>query len=126
MKTFGPGADQNRPDLIMVDRVRKMVRIKSSQMLESGRPIIAGSFSNWEAREMIPIVEFCEAIDSNKPDPISILKKQGRIREDAETEADLKTEKERAHLDRVKEQIKQEYKLKWKNCIIKSLKYKRA
>ena len=49
--------------------MRKLVRTKPSQ-LTTGRPIIAGSFSNWEAKEMIPIVDYCEAIDSNKPDPL--------------------------------------------------------
>jgi len=37
--------------------------------------MIAGSFSNWEAREMIPLTQFCETMDSNKPDPLTILKK---------------------------------------------------
>lgn len=29
-------------------------------------PLIAGSFTNWEVKEMTPLVAFCEAIDSNK------------------------------------------------------------
>ena len=74
---------------------------------------------------MIPIVEYCEAIDANKPDPLQVLKKQGRIKDEIEREEDL-NEKERGYLQRVKEQIRQEYAFKWKNCIQKSLKYKRA
>lgn len=54
------------------------------------------------------------------------MKKQGRVRDEVETEADIKTDKERHHLARIKEQIKQEYKLKWKQSIMKSLKYKKA
>lgn len=59
---------------------------------------------------MMPLIAFCEAVDTNKQDPIAILKKQGRIKEEVETEADLKTEKELRHLERVKEQIRQDYK----------------
>ena len=79
--------------------------------------MIAGSFTNWEVKEMISIVKFCETIDVNKPDPLAILKQQNRIRDEVETEADLKTDKERMHLERVKAQIKSDYKLKWKQCI---------
>ena len=107
-----------------VEQVRSILRV--GEGYKGGVPKIAGSFTNWEVREMIPLIEFCQTIDTNKPDPIQILKKQGRVREDAETEADLKTDKERHHLTRIKEQIKQEYKLKWKQSIMKSLKYKKA
>lgn len=72
------------------------MRTKPSQ-LQSGVPLIAGSFSNWEAREMIPIVDYCEAIDANKPNPLQVLKKQGRIKEEIEREEDL-NEKERGYL----------------------------
>lgn len=52
---------------------------------------------------MTPLIDFCEMIDVNKPDPIQILKKQGRIREEVEKEEELNSEKERQHLMRVKE-----------------------
>ena len=103
-----------------------MVRAKPSQLQQTKVPFIAGSFSNWEAREMIPILEFCEEIDVNKPDPIQILKKQGRIGPEIEREEDIKTEKEKAHLARAKESIKNDYKYRWQACILKSLKYKKA
>ena len=57
------------PSQDQIQQVRKLVRTKPSQ-LEGGVPLIAGSFSNWEAREMIPIIDYCEAIDGNKPDPL--------------------------------------------------------
>jgi hypothetical protein len=88
--------------------------------------MIGGSFTGWELREMTPLIDFVEMVDTNKQDPIQILKKQGRIREEVETEAELKTEKELHHLQRVKDLIKQEYKLKWKTSLLKSLRYKRA
>jgi hypothetical protein len=103
-----------------------MVRAKPSQLQQTKVPFIAGSFSNWETREMIPILEFCEEIDLNKPDPIQMLKKQGRIGPEIEREEDIKTEKERAHLARAKESIKNDYKYRWQACILKSLKYKKA
>lgn len=117
------------PDQEELDQVRALLRpTEAPYEYTRGNtvPLIAGSFTNWEVREMIPLVSFCEAIDSNKPDPIAMLKKQGRVRDDAESEADLKTDKEKYHLLRMKEQIRQEYRLKWKQSIVKSLKYKRA
>ena len=81
--------------------MRKLVRTKPSQ-LQSGAPLIAGSFSNWEAREMIPIIEYCEAIDANKPDPLSVLKKQGKIKDEIEKEEEL-NEKQKGLLQRVKD-----------------------
>jgi hypothetical protein len=38
-------------------------------------PMIAGSFTNWEEKEMVPLIPFCEQIDPNKPNPITLLKK---------------------------------------------------
>ena len=81
--------------------MRKLVRTKPSQ-LQSGAPLIAGSFSNWEAREMIPILDYCESIDANKPDPLSVLKKQGKIKDDIEKEEEL-NEKQKGLLQRVKD-----------------------
>jgi hypothetical protein len=52
---------------------------------------------------MTPIVEFCEVMDTNKPDPIQMLKKQGRIRDEVESENDPLTDKERFHLQRTKD-----------------------
>jgi hypothetical protein len=44
--------------------------IRDNGMENTGIPRIAGSFSNWEVRPMIPLIEFCETMDVNKPDPI--------------------------------------------------------
>ena len=68
-KTYGPDGQAMIPNQQQIQQVRKLVRTKPSQ-LQSGAPLIAGSFSNWEAREMIPILDYCEAIDANKPDPL--------------------------------------------------------
>jgi hypothetical protein len=106
--------------------VRSLLRPTENYEYRGVGPKIAGSFTNWEVREMTPLVTFCEMMDTNKPDPIAILKKQGRVREEVESEADLRTDKERYHLARIKEQIRQEYKLKWKQSIMRNLKYKRA
>jgi hypothetical protein len=38
----------------------------------------------------------------------------------------LKTEKELRNLERVKEQIRQDYKLKWRPTVMKSMRYKKA
>lgn len=72
------------------------------------------------------MVAFCEAMDANPPDPIELLNKTGRLKEKIASEDDLKTDKERMHLQRVKEQIVQDYKSKWKTHIAKSIKYRRA
>ena len=75
---------------------------------------------------MIPILEFCEQIDLNRPNPIEMLKKQGRVGPEVEREEDLKTDKEKAHLARIKDSIKNDYKYRWKACIQKSIRYKKA
>lgn len=103
-----------------------MVRAKPSQIKQNKAPFIAGSFSNFEAREMIPILDFCEEVDVNRPNPIEMLKKQGRLGPEVEREEDLKTEKEKAQLARIKESIKNDYKYRWKACIQKSIRYKKA
>lgn len=102
--------DCEQQDDIDIEALRELMR----EVKPSKGPRIAGSFTNWEMHEMMPLIEFCEAVDTNKQDPIAILKKQGCIKEEIETEADLKTEKELRHLERVKEQIRQDYKQKWR------------
>lgn len=52
---------------------------------------------------MIPLITFCETMDPNKPDPIQLLKKQGRIRDEIEKESELVSDKEKLHLQRVKD-----------------------
>ena len=51
---------------------------------------------------MIPILDYCEAIDANKPDPLSVLKKQGKIKDEIEKEEEL-NEKQKGLLQRVKD-----------------------
>lgn len=68
-RTYGHNAELNI-DPAEIQKVRGMVRTKTSQLQQAKVPLIAGSFSNWEAREMIPILDFCEEIDMNRPDPI--------------------------------------------------------
>ena len=86
-------------------------------------PEIYGSFTNWKARPMFDIRDFCDRIYTDKPD-IFKLSQQNRLIADTFKKVEELPEEE---LNLYKNEVKffyDSYKVIWKDILHKYLKYK--
>ena len=71
----------------------------------SDAPVIQGQFTNWHPNKMIPIEEYCDAIDQHQPNFVTQLKKENKCRLDIFNVDDLNPQETEDY-----EVLRQEYK----------------
>jgi hypothetical protein len=92
-------------------------------MLEDKTPLIAGSFTGWRYKKMVPLHEFTKSIDKEYQDPIEKGKYDGDIRKRVTTVKEL-NEFELACYKKILGEQKRKYIVGWADYFNKYLDYK--
>lgn len=92
-------------------------------MMEDKTPLIAGSFTGWRYKKMMPLHEFTKSIDKEYQDPIEKGKYDGDIRKKVTTVKEL-NEFELACYNKILGEQKRRYIVGWADYFNKYLVYK--
>lgn len=96
----------------------------SYEELQNKIPYIAGSFTGWRYKQMIPLHQFAMDIDHDYKDPIEIGKTEGKIRKKV-TSVDQLLPDEKLYYDVISSDQRKKYRHHWARYLDKNLIFKK-
>ena len=88
-------------------------------------PVVQGQFTNWHPYKMMPIEEYCDAIDRHQPNFINMMKKDGKCRKDVYAVDDLNSQEAEDYEIMKQDYMRNYYVQNFHTVIEKNLPYKK-